>query len=141
MAKFAAEFISCIYEKQAGGKISHEVAVVRLLKVLATMVPAFTLGSAAEVPAKRRRIDESAEYKSGISGGARWHLESNRIVRLISHCLSMGLKDEMDQLITKLNQEAGKANAMALEQVFMPFLGSLPQVIQDHGLPLTTGNY
>ena len=39
----------------------------------------------------------------------RWSLNGDRVAEVLSHCLSMGLKDEMDQLIAKLKQEAGRA--------------------------------
>ncbi len=44
------------------------------------------------------------------------------MAKVLKQCPSMGLVHEMDQLIAKLKQEAGKADAITLEQVLMPFL-------------------
>lgn len=136
---FAAEFIACVCEKQADNKISREVAIIGLLKVLATMIPAFSFDS-AQMPTKRRRMDQTT-WTNNNQGEARWPLSGDRIAEVFSHCLSMGLKDEMDQLVAKLKQEAGKADSVALEQVLMPFLRNLPQVMRDQDIPLVTENY
>ncbi len=53
----------------------------------------------------------------------------------------MGLKDEMDQLIAKLKQEAGRADSVALAQVMIPFLRNLPQVMHDQAIPLVKEDY
>lgn len=136
---FAAEFIACVCEKQADNKIRREVAIIGLLKVLATMIPAFSFDS-AQMPTKRRRIDQTT-WTNNNQGEARWPLSGDRIAEVFSHCLSMGLKDEMDQLVAKLKQEAGRADCVALEQVLMPFLRNLPQVMRDQDIPLVTENY
>lgn len=137
---FAAEFIACICEKHAENKISREIATVGLLKVLATMIPAFSFGS-AQMPAKRRRMDHTATWIYDNQGEARWRLNGDRIAEVLRHCLSMGLKDEMDRFIAKLKEEAGRADSLALEQVMMPFLRHLPQIMHDQNIPLVTDNY
>ncbi len=53
----------------------------------------------------------------------------------------MGLKDEMDQLIAKLKQEAGRADSVALAQVMIPSLRNLPQVMHDQAIPLVKEDY
>ncbi len=58
---FAAEFLACICEKQTDNKISHEIATIGLLKVLATIIPAFSFGS-AQMPAKRRRMNKTTKW-------------------------------------------------------------------------------
>ncbi len=58
---FAAEIIAYICEKQANDKISHQMAMFGLVRVLATMIPTFGFGP-AEMPAKRRRIDGQSTW-------------------------------------------------------------------------------
>jgi hypothetical protein len=78
---------------------------------------------------------------NGNQGEARWPFIGDRIAEVLSHCLSMGLKDEMDQLIANLKQEAGRADSVALAQVMIPSLRNLPQVMHDQNIPLVMENY
>ena len=53
----------------------------------------------------------------------------------------MGLMDEMNEMIAKLKKEADEVNVIALEQVLMPSLTSLPQVMHEQQTSRGTENY
>ena len=137
---FVAEFIVCICEKQADNKISREIATFELLKVLAIMISAFSFGS-AQMSAKRRRMNKTTKWTNNNQEEARWSLNDDRIAEVLSHWLSMSLKNEMNQLIAKLKQEVGRADSVALTQVMIPSLRNLSQVMHDQAISLVKKNY
>lgn len=68
-------------------------------------------------------------------------LQADRMARLVRCCLTVGLHTEEYALLQHFWHFANTADAPTLQDVYLPYLKNLLQVMHDYSIPLTTPTY
>ena len=117
-----------------------DMVCLALREVFSVMIPAFTFKK-DRFPAKRRKIARTSTNSVGDEDMDQWSLTGSRIAHLISCCLASGLKDEESYLLNRIASEASNADDQTLNVIFMPFLQTLRQVMEQYNVSFTTQDY
>ena len=137
---FAADFVIGFCEEIAPQAFDPDMVRLALREVFSVMIPAFTIEN-NKFSAKRRKIARTSTNSAGDEDMDRWSLAGSRIAHLIGCCLVSGLKDEENHLLNKIASEASSADDRTLNVIFMPFLRTLRQIMEQNSVPFTTQVY
>lgn len=90
-----------------------------------------------ENPSKRQRTSYTSSNRSGgsesdVDGSAESSVSGEAIADLIGHCLSLGLLEEVDQVIAKLMNRMQSVAISVHDKVYLPCLAKLFKIIQPN---------
>ena len=127
---------------EAGATEAFDPDMVHLAlrEVFSVMIPAFTIEH-KKGSAQRQKIARTSVTSVGDEDMNRWSLAGSRIAQLIGCCLTSHLKDEERYLLNRIAFEASKADDGTLGFIFMPFLRTLRQLMEQNSVPFTTQDY
>jgi hypothetical protein len=135
----AMAFLTGLFDVGVSGEITESVAHTIFKDVVSDLADQFSLQSLDQVPESSKRLMTASSWESR-------HLSqtgavaapdcdnSKNIAILLCHCLSLGLKTELDQIITKLVREVVKAPVSLFDVIYLPFLKVLIGMLQEKSL-------
>ncbi|KAI9771775.1 MAG: hypothetical protein M1835_006386 [Candelina submexicana] len=140
---FTIEFTRRLFKAGEENRIPENAVSNVFRDLLSDLIPAFTLDVQTPSP-KRPRFDYVSydSERSETSEDSEPSLISGEdLADLIEQCISLGLEDEVDQILTKLQTEISNVDTFALSTFVIPFLEEFLAILEDQQIPLSTPPY
>jgi hypothetical protein len=135
----AIAFLTRLFDAAVSGEITESVAHTIFKDIISDLADQFSLQSLdqASGPSKRLMTGSSWEphhfSQTGTTAVPDYD-NSKNIATLLCHCLSLRLKTELDQIITKLAREVVTTPVRLFEVIYLPFLKVLIDLLQEKSL-------
>lgn len=136
----AMAFLRGLFDASGTRKVTENVVNTIFKDVISDLIDQFSLWSLDRRPGKsNKRLIPGSRWESRNLDRTKTailpdHDSSQNIASLLCHCLSLGLENELEQIITKLAGETINAPIDLFEIIYIPFLKVLINKLHERNL-------